>query len=445
VPVEVAGELHRLDVALVEDPPVVVVGGLAREDAGDASIGTVPWRIGDSTPWEMEPMVSGSRGSVLVVGGGIGGLTAAIALRRAGFVVRVLERAETLRPVGAGLTVQPNALSALDHVDLGDAVARAGTRLCHGILRSWRGRELSHMRLDEVAPGLSAPVGIHRATLQGLLLDALPEEVVRLGAEVTAVAQEGDEVVATLAGGATLRADLLVGADGIHSMVRRSLHGDQPPRYAGYTCWRGVLARRDGWPHDRVTESWGPGRRVGLVPVDGDRLYWFAVLDAPRGGRDTGGASAAVQEMVGGWFDPVPAIVAATPEADIRRDDIEDRPPLEVWGCGRITLLGDAAHPMTPNMGQGACQAIEDAVVLAHLLGHGDPVAALRSYEARRRPRTRWFVESSWRIGATAQWHSGPLRCLRDAGMQLVPDALAARTVRKSWRFDLPDGLQPAE
>jgi 2-polyprenyl-6-methoxyphenol hydroxylase-like FAD-dependent oxidoreductase len=334
--------------------------------------------------------------------------------------------------------VQPNALLALRHIGLDRAVADAGAPGRVAVLRDWRGTDMTVQRMEDLSPepGL-LPVALHRGTLHDVLLDALGRDRVRLGAEVAGWTIDGAAKVA-LVGGEVIEGDLLVGADGIRSVVRAGLVGDEPTRYAGYTCWRGVTARKDLWPAGESAELWGPGRRFGIVPVDGDRIYWFAVLNAPEGGRDPAGAGRdAALAVVADCVDPARAIVASTDEEQVLRNDIVDRPASDVWGRGPVTLLGDAAHAMTPNMGQGACQAIEDAVVLGARLATGDPIAGLRAYEALRRERTRWFVEQSWAFGRLAQWESGFARGVRDLGLRWVPDAVVRRGMRRAWDFRL--------
>jgi 2-polyprenyl-6-methoxyphenol hydroxylase-like FAD-dependent oxidoreductase len=223
---------------------------------------------------------------------------------------------------------------------------------------------------------------------------------------------------------------VLIGADGLHSRVRAGLFGDTPPTYSGYTCWRAVV-RFDHtllWPG----ESWGRGARFGQVGMSGGQVYWFATKDAPAGGRGAAGEKAELQRVFRGWHEPVEQLIAATDESVILRHDIYDRPVLGRWGNGRVTLLGDAAHAMTPNLGQGACQAIEDAVVLAReLAARRDLPGALRSYETRRIGRANSIVTASRRLGAIGQW-SHPLAVpVRNWLMAHVASRLQARQIEQ--------------
>jgi 2-polyprenyl-6-methoxyphenol hydroxylase-like FAD-dependent oxidoreductase len=344
-----------------------------------------------------------TKGKALVIGGGIGGLAAALGLRRGGWEVEVYERAPEIREVGAGLTLWANGLRALELLGVGQAVREVSLPDAEGGVWSREGELLIPATGRELLERYGGLVALHRAELQRLLLDALGAEHVRCGAELAGFAQDARGVTARFADGSEAAGDVLVGADGLRSAVRAGVHGAAPPVYAGYTSWRAVLP----FPVDRLRpgETWGPGARFGRVPLRDGRVYWYATRNAPEGARAAGGEKAELREAFRGWHDPVPALVEATDEGAILRTDLYDRPPLRRWGTGRVTLLGDAAHPMTPNLGQGAGQALEDAVVLARSLADaGDVEPALRRYEAVRAPRANAFVVRSRRVGQIGQW-----------------------------------------
>lgn len=378
---------------------------------------------------------------VAVVGAGIGGLTAAIALRRTGAEVTVFERAEELGEIGAGLLLAANAQKAFGELGLRDAVGSLGTPASAGEIRSWRGRVLASVPLAELEERVgTASAAVHRGDLQALLLRELGEGPLRTGSEVEGFEQDGRGVTVRLAGGREERADLLVGADGLRSTVRTRLFGPEEPRYAGYTAWRAV-ARPDGrlvrWGEG--FESWGRGRRFGCAHIGEGRVYWFATANAPEGQRDglPGSPDGAKRKLLGGfrgWHHPVEELVEATEEGAIRRDDIYDREPLgERWGAGRVTLLGDAAHPTTPNLGQGACLAVEDAVSLARCLGgvrRADGAAsALRRYEELRHRRVAKVVRRSRLLGRVGQFENPLLRVVRDLALRATPPRAYVRQV----------------
>lgn len=373
---------------------------------------------------------------VVIAGGGIGGLCAAVGLQQRGHEVIVLERAPELRPVGAGLTVQINAMRAFAKLGLAEQVAAAGQVIRRAAIRDAAGATLSQMAMDVLAEELGAPcIGIHRAALQGVLLAALHPSTVRVGTTVTGFTQEADGISVALSGGATLRGDVLIGADGIHSAIRAQLHGAAEPTYAGYTAWRGVCENTGIQDPEMTSETWGAGMRFGLVPVGPGTLYWFGVADAEPHGRDGADVKERLLASFAGWHREVGEAIRATPVERILRSDISDRPVLSSWGEGRVTLLGDAAHPMTPNLGQGACMAIEDAVVLQSALAEkADPAAALRLYESRRMERTAATVNLARKFGRMGQWSNGVARAVRDAMVQATPAFIAERQMR--WLYD---------
>lgn len=375
---------------------------------------------------------------VIIVGAGIGGLAAALALRRVGVDVAVYERAPVLHEVGAGVGLWANALRVLDRLGVGDRVRRDGSPLHVAGVCSWRGTVLSRLDLRDVLPSADAAnYVVHRADLHTALADALPDGLVRTGAEVVGVEQDEDGVTAAFRDRPPVRTPLLVGADGVHSAVRTALWGPSAVRYSGQTCYRGVAPFRPDDPHV-LREVQGPGQRVAVCPIGPGRVYWWAALNAPPGEADDPEARRQVlEEQFAGWPYGVPEAIAAT-AGPVLRNDLVDRGPRVRWGRGRATLLGDAAHPMLPNLGQGACTAIEDALVLARAVArHGAAPEALRAYERERAGRTTAIVRQSWAFGMPARWRSGPAVRLREGLVRLTPGPVLARTVREHVAFDV--------
>ena len=378
---------------------------------------------------------------VLVAGGGIGGLSAAIALRQVGIDVTVYERARDLREleVGLGIHLWQNAIRALRALGV-DSIEVTGEAMERMEWRNARGGFLAAWNVGDLGRKLGAPaVGLVRSQLQAALAARVEDGVVETQSEVVEFEQEGSVVSVRLADGREERGDVLVGADGLDSLVRAKLHGRRDPNYAGYMIRNATVDLPQGLvPPHVFRETWGPGTRFGFFPVGG-RTYWFCIAKAPPGGSDPpGGRKAAVLARCRGWASPTEAVIEHTPEEVIGRADIVGREPLEQWGRGRVTLLGDAAHPMTPNLGQGAAQAIEDALALATCLSeHGDPTSALRAYEARRSPRTASIMKRAWTIGATGQWEGSVTCAVRDWMMRLAVPTVAWALQKRDMAHEL--------
>jgi 2-polyprenyl-6-methoxyphenol hydroxylase-like FAD-dependent oxidoreductase len=231
-------------------------------------------------------------------------------------------------------------------------------------------------------------------------------------------------------------ADIVVGADGIHSAVRRSLFGEEPLHYGGHRAWRAGTRFDDKRVRDRFVEVWGVGGGFGFGPAGSGRVYWYCFETVPEGAPTPDQPRDDFLRRYGGWFDPIPALIASTDADAIEPTFTYDRPPRRTWSRGRVTLLGDAAHPMKPNIGQGAAQALEDAVVLGLCLAGGsEPEKALRTYERRRVPRANAVVRTSRRAGRAAEVRSPIGARVRDAVMKALPDRLAIAQQRRIAEF----------
>ncbi len=382
----------------------------------------------------------------IIIGGGIGGLTVAIALRRAVIEATVYERAPEPREVGAGIGLWGNAIGALRTIGLAEAVIDRGEVARSAEVRDARGRVLSH--IDAAAGGLGPEptVVIHRADLLDVLLGALSAESVRFGHTLARFEQDESGVIALFGEGREGRGDVLIGADGLNSAVRAQLLGPRPARYSGYTCWRGVVTFPEGRvPPGTIAEVWGRGRRFGITRIGGGRLYWWATINAPpspleQGALDAGAKGILVRSHAG-FAQPVPDIIAATDPARIVRNDIYDRPPIDRWSRGRVILTGDAAHPTTPNLGQGGCMAIEDGVILPRFLigvdAHDSSAVAdaFESFARHRRSRCASIVRQSRFFGRICQWESPVLCWGRDRFMRLIGPLSARAAARTLGTF----------
>jgi len=375
---------------------------------------------------------------VLVVGGGIGGLVLTRALARSGIGVDLIERAPELRAIGAGITLGANAMRVLASLEIGDAVAACGHGLSVGGLMDARGQRMSSAKVDDIEAKYGRAYAIDRATLHEVLAEGLTtcgrasggSVDIRCGTTVTALEEVGDHAVdVVMSDGRAVRYRAVVGADGLRSSVRSLVFGSNEPIYAGYTSWRWVGHVPGGLTE--FVEMWGYGQRVGLVPLGPETIYAFFVANAPPGtpNEPEQGTVEYLRKTFAGFAADVPRVLEAIANSDapLLHHDIEevDQRP---WTSGAIALLGDAAHAMTPNFGQGAAMAIEDAIVLARELpAHPDAATAFAAYEARRRPRVDELQRGARRLGVVAQWESPLAAWARNWAIRRTPESTARR------------------
>ncbi|MGB6454992.1 MAG: FAD-dependent monooxygenase [Streptosporangiaceae bacterium] len=344
----------------------------------------------------------------VVVGGGLGGIAAAVALAQAGVHVHVYEQAQRLTEVGAGVSLAPNGLRMLERLGVGEGIERVGVRYMSTQLLLADGRQARHEPHQFTQPGRN--VGIHRADLLALLAAQLPVGTVRTGHRCTGFSQDAGSATVGFADGTTATADVVIGADGIHSVLQGFVVAPARPVFSGVVAYRGLVPRIDTYRADAIQMWVGESKHflvfpvragqllnyVGFVPSDTSvRESWSAPSDAP-----------ALAAHFAGWDPVIGQIIAAIagPGGSGFQWGMYDRAPLPRWSSGRLTLLGDAAHPMLPHLGQGVNQALEDAVALARLLGasasSGDVPRALAAYERLRRHRTARVQLGSRRQGA---------------------------------------------
>jgi 2-polyprenyl-6-methoxyphenol hydroxylase-like FAD-dependent oxidoreductase len=351
----------------------------------------------------------------VVIGAGIGGLTAAAALERDGWAVTVFEQAPSIEPVGSGLAIAPNALRALDTIGVGDEVRKLSAVQGEAGIRRPDGRWLSRTSAEEAWTRYGDPtVILLRSALVDLLSVRLSPGALRVNTRVESVDPEGGRVTTSEG---DIAADLVVAADGIRSSTRKALFPGHPdPVYAGVTSWRLVAPADDTPGAVPAGETWGRGLLFGVMPLAHGQVYCYATAAAPAGERAPD-EKAELIRLFGGWHRPIPALLAATgPDAVLRHDLYSMDTPLPAFHRGRVALLGDAAHAMTPHLGQGACQAIEDAVVLAHHAGH----AGLAAYTADRLERTTRIARRARAIGRLTRWRDPLAVSARDAMLLLV-------------------------
>jgi 2-polyprenyl-6-methoxyphenol hydroxylase-like FAD-dependent oxidoreductase len=350
---------------------------------------------------------------VLISGAGVGGLALAVGLRRAGHEAVVFEKGP-IGKLGSGLNLWANSLRALREIGVEQEVQAGGTEMTRHEFVTHTGRPIAAWPTAEMSHRAGgATVGVKRAELQQALANAHDPSLLRSGVTCVGYSQDGSGVTLRLADGKEERGDVLVGADGATSAVRAQLLNDGPPRYAGYVGYRAIIDNPPAeFPPGLFRLYYGlHGAWILFYHVGKGRLYWLALAKQPSGPHAAGGPlKEVVQARYADFVEPVRKVLEATPAEAVTRSDMVDRDPAPRWGEGRVTLLGDAAHPMTPNQGRGAGQALEDAVVLARVLAQAkDPVAALRDYERQRMARTAKLVLDSRAIGERSAWDN-PIR-----------------------------------
>lgn len=378
--------------------------------------------------------------SFAIVGGGIGGLTLAIAMQRQGYQVKVYESAVDIKPLGAGIMLAANAIKALSEIGIAEDVITKGKVLRKLIIKDLHGKIISETDSERIKLryGLINNFTIHRADLHDVLLQKLQPGTLELGKGCIDFKQN-DGVTLHFEDGTTAHADYVIASDGIHSVFRKKLLPESQPRYAGYTCWRAVI---DNVPADfnyeETIETWGAGSRFGIVPLNGKRVYWFACINAPV--NDQAKRAYKVDDLLkhfGEFHDPVSKILMRTKDEQVIWSDIHDLAPIKKFAFGNVVLMGDAAHATTPNMGQGACMAIEDAAVLANCLDeYSSPEEAFYHFEKQRITRTTKIVNTSWRLGRVAQLQNPILAKLRNTAIRLTPQSVAEKQFKFLYEVD---------
>jgi 2-polyprenyl-6-methoxyphenol hydroxylase-like FAD-dependent oxidoreductase len=367
-----------------------------------------------------------------IIGGGIGGLALAIAMQQKGYRVQVYEHAPSIRPLGAGLALAANAVKALTAIGISDDVLAKGKVIRKLKIKSPEGKIITETDSEKISArfGMINNFTIHRADLHDVLMRHLEPGTLHLGKGCVDFQQDASGIILFFNDGTTAKADHVIASDGIHSIFRKKLLPKSETRYAGYTCWRAVI---DDVPADfnfeETIEIWGAGCRFGIVPLTKHRVYWFACVNAKA--NDPAMRSFAVKDLLkyfAEFQDPVVQLLMRTRDEQLIWSDIIDIAPLRQFAFDNIVLMGDAAHATTPNMGQGACMALEDAATMVNCLDDYSSVSeAFRQFEHKRIARTTKIVNTSWQLGKVAQLENPLLMSLRNTAIRLTPQSLAEK------------------
>jgi 2-polyprenyl-6-methoxyphenol hydroxylase-like FAD-dependent oxidoreductase len=383
---------------------------------------------------------------VLIQGAGIGGLTLAIALEQHGYKVKLVERANGLAEIGAGIWMAANPMQVFARLGFAEKVIDAGWTVKVLRLEDSKSGAIQTTDLSRIAKEYGfETIALHRGVLQGLLFEQLEGGLVRFGCEVRSVTQSGDRVLAKLSDGSCCEAATVVGADGFNSQMRQiaGLGGER--RYSGTSSYRAIARGAEilsaEAEHDAY-EIWAKGCRVGFSKINSDDYYWYMTFDAPAGKTSTRDEMRTHAETIfRTHFPRWIGLLQRTRTGDILRTDISDLKPLAQWSSGRVGLIGDAAHATTPNLGQGGAMAVEDAVVLADAFKKfGLNELAWKRFERLRRKKVDWTVSTSWFIGRICHFGNPFFRSFRNMALKRTPESVTQKQVQRIYSLDSTSG-----
>lgn len=370
---------------------------------------------------------------ISIIGGGIGGLTTALCLSHQGFHnYTIYERAAEFKEIGAAISLWPNALHVYKEIGIYESLQEKWGEIGSAFLKTDKGKVIS-----KTSPDYGLPlVCIHRAHLHSTLLEGISKEKLVPKHRLLNVELGAARSTLHFENGTRIETDLVIGADGINSALRQQLKNDGKPVFRGYNIWRGIATLADT-PVGYSSETWGKGSRVGIVPISAEKFGWWATLNEEEGqGDEPQGTLAKLKQHFGNWHDPIPQLFENSPE--IIKNKIGDRPSSPGWHRQNAVLLGDAAHPTTPNLGQGACMAIEGAYLLAKCLAHfPDHQSAFARYEALHYKRSSDVTKQSLQNGKMGQLENGLAIKARNTMLKSMPEKLVMRMIDKFFSYNV--------
>ncbi|QIH36311.1 FAD-dependent monooxygenase [Sphingobacterium sp. DR205] len=374
----------------------------------------------------------------IIIGGGIAGLCTAIGLQQLGIEAHVYESVSELKGIGAGFGLAANAMQALDHLGLKEEISQIGHYLESYNVLDQKGNILVEPDTRSISKKYKQDnFAIHRADLHQFLLSKIPDSQVHLGKRALSFDQLGEQIHVHFTDGTQAVGNAILVADGVHSLLRQHLIPTSTPRYSGYTCWRATIDN-SSIQLKKSTETWGAKGRFGMTPLVGDRIYWYACINSPQ--QNPALKNWTPSDLLNNfkdYHDPIPTILSETQATELIWNDIIDIAPLQQLAFDNILLLGDAGHATTPNLGQGACQAIEDvAVLLDELKTAASVQQAFARFEARRLDRVNYISNTSWQIGKIAQWENPFLIGMRNFIMKIMPNRLKQQQLNKLLSVD---------
>ncbi|MEE9362462.1 MAG: FAD-dependent monooxygenase [Cellulophaga sp.] len=369
-----------------------------------------------------------------IIGGGIGGLTTAIALKQKGFTVKVYEQASEIKTVGAGIILANNAMQVYQKLGLKNTIEQKGNAISSINITQSNLKPLSKVDLAYFEKKHKVKnIAIHRGELQKILFEKLQEDVL-LNHELRSVQNTKNGVLLHFKNGFSTKSDILLGADGINSVVRENIFPNTHLRNTNQICWRGVTTYNlpEKYKHE-LNEAWGQGDRFGFVQIEKNKVYWFALKSIKTNKKEY--HKDKLEEYFKEYHPEIKNILQATQKKNIHTAEICDLQPIHTWHKDTICLLGDAAHATTPNMGQGACQAIEDAYVLAECFAKYNPKEAFESFQELRISKTHKIVKMSWKLGKIAHLKNPILITIRNQILKLTPAYIQKKQSEKIFQL----------
>lgn len=370
----------------------------------------------------------------IINGGGIAGLTAAIALEKLGYEIILFESAQEIKPVGAGLVLQSNSLYALEYLKIEDQIIEASNPINQLVIVNENGKIVKQQKASSKYRELFGGMAIHRHTLHTILKSYLDPGIIHTNKKAVSFSEDDEKVILHFSDGSSEKGDFIISADGINSVLRKQILPDSTPRYSGYICWRGVINNFTPKVIE-ATETWGSKGRFGIVPINENRIYWYATISGNI--NDARLNSFGKKELIEQFRNYHPAVLKVleqTDKSEIIVSPICDLKPLNQFAYNRVLLIGDAAHATTPNLGQGACQAIEDAMVLhKELKSKQNVYDAFKSFEQKRTKKTKFIIDMSRRVGAIAQIENIAFGAIRNLIMNLTPEFVSELQLKKLY------------
>lgn len=372
--------------------------------------------------------------NIVIIGAGIGGLTTALTLKQKGFQTTIYESASEIKPVGAGIMMANNAMQVFQKLGITHKIESAGNKVSSIRITDERLNTISEVALTKFEEKFGASnIAIHRGELQRILSEEVGLENIHLSKRLTKI-EQNNSIDLTFDGDSKISCTTLIGADGINSTVRNQLFNTTEIRDTRQICWRGICEVE--LPHNFqhiAIEAWGKGSRFGFLKIDDSRTYWYGVISESLAAQNTSN----LFELFKSYHSYVPQIIAATDERDIFMSRLTDLKPISKWHINNVCLIGDAAHATTPNLGQGACQAIEDAYALGQYIHSGTPIEkTFKAYEKLRRKKAHFIVNRSRVMGQISHLENGFAIWLRNTFLKVIPKKANLHQLERIFNID---------